>query len=149
MPYAVHFDPSCQTLYSAVHGAMSFADVAAWEAELYGAARSLPEGARFQAIDDLRGYEVGEQALALHKELRTVMPRFLAAHGFVVGFFRLYDEPAPAPSEPRTAWRVVHLHHDAQKMSRYRELLGTETENFFTCPEQAREWLTSATGRDE
>lgn len=142
MAYTVHFDPSCGTLYTAVNGHLDYGEVAAWEAELYGAARSLPEGARFQMIEDLRGYEVAEQSLAVHKEMRAVTPRFLAAHGFVVGFFRLYDEPAPEPTEPRTAWRVVHLHHDAHKMERYRELLGSATESFFADADAARDWLS-------
>ena len=142
MPYTVHYDPSCGTLYTALNGVVSFGDVAAWEAELYGAARSLPAGTRFQVIEDLRGYEVADQDLAVHKEMRTVTPRFLAAHGFVVGFFRLYDEPAPDATEPRQAWRVVHLHHDEHKMARYRELLGSETESFFSDTDAARDWLS-------
>lgn len=143
MPYTVQYDPSCNTLYTALNGTISFAEAAAWEAELYGAARAMPEGTRFQVIDDLRGYEVAEQELAVHKELREVTPRFLAAHGFVVGFFRLYEEPAPPQSEPRDCWRVVHLHHDEYKMSRYRELLASETESFFSDVDAAREWLSA------
>lgn len=141
MPYTVHFDASCSTLYSAVSGRLDCGDVAAWEAELYGAARSIPEGAQFQMIDDLRGYEVAEQSTAVHRELRDVSPRFLAAHGFVTGFFRLYEVEAPAKSEPRECIRVVHLHHDDQKMARYREVLGSDREGFFSDPDAARDWL--------
>lgn len=143
MPYTVHYDASCGTLYTAINGVMDFATVAAWEAELYGAIRALPAGSDFQVIEDLRGYEVGDQAMAVHKELREVTPRFYAAHGFVVGFFKLYDETPPEPSEPRKCRRVVHLHHDAFKMERYRELLGTPDESFFSDVDAAREWLTS------
>ncbi len=142
MPYTVHYDPSCGTLYTALNGLVDHGEVAAWEAELYGAARSLPEGARFQVIEDLRGYEVAEQAVPVHKEMREVTPRFLAAHGFVVGFFRLYETEPPAPSEPRAVTRVVHLHHDTHKMDRYRELLGNDRENFFSDADAAREWLS-------
>jgi hypothetical protein len=142
MPYSVHYDPSCSTLYSATNGVLDFGDVAAWEAELYGAVRTLSEGTKFQFIDDLRGYEVGDQTLAVHKEYREVTPRFLAAHGFVVGFFRLYELEPPAPSEPRHCLRVVHLHHDEHKMTRYRELLGTPNESFFADVDTAREWLS-------
>ena len=141
MPYTVHYDPSCGTLYTALNGVVDFTTVAAWEAELYGAARSLPEGSRFQVIEDLRGYEVGEQEIAVHKEMREVTPRFLAAHGFVVGFFRLYERVPPEPTEPRTCTRVVHLHHDAHKMDRYRELLASPEESFFSDVDAARDWL--------
>lgn len=143
MPYTVHYDPSCGTLYTAVNGVVDFATVAAWEAELYGAVRALPAGSSFQVIEDLRGYEVGDQVLAVHKELREVTPRFYAAHGFVVGFFKLYEETPPEPTEPRTCRRVVHLHHDAHKMDRYREVLGSADESFFADVDAAREWLTS------
>jgi hypothetical protein len=141
MPYTVHFDPTCGTLYSAVSGVLDCGDVAAWEAELYGAARSMPEGARFQVIDDLRGYEVAEQSTTVHKEMREVTPRFLAAHGFVVGFFKLYETAPPPKSEPRDCTRVVHLHHDENKMARYREVLGSDRENFFADADAARDWL--------
>jgi len=143
MPYTVHFDASCNTLYSAVSGVLDCGEIAAWEAELYGAVRSLPEGTGFQMIDDLRGYEVASQALSAHKELREVTPRFLAAHGFVVGFFRLYEETAPEKSEPRECTRVVHLHHDEHKMARYREVLSSARENFFSDADAARDWLAS------
>jgi len=144
MPYTVHYDADGRTLYTALSGTADFATIAAWEAELYGAIRALPEGSAFQVIDDLRGYEVGDQELAVHKEMRLVMPRFLAAHGFVVGFFRLYDEIPPAASEPRRCTRVLHLHHDAFKMERYRELLGGGDENFFADVDAARDWLSEA-----
>lgn len=141
MPYSVHYDADTSTLYTALNGRIGCDEVAAWEAELFGAARSLPEGTRFQMIEDLRGYEVAEQSVVVHKEARVVTPNFLAAHGFVVGFFRLYDETPPEPSEPRRCWRVVHLHHDEQKMARYREILGSRRESFFSDPDEAREWL--------
>lgn len=141
MPYTVHYDPTCGTIYTALNGVVDHGDIAAWEAELYGAARSLPEGARFQVIEDLRGYEVADQSLAVHKVMREVSPRFLAAHGFVVGFFQLYDETPPAAVEPRTCTRVVHLHHDEHKMARYRELLGSAREGFFADVDAARDWL--------
>ncbi len=144
MPYTVHYDADCRTLYTALNGVVDFATVASWEAELYGAIRAIPEGSAFQVIDDLRGYEVADQALPVHREMRLVTPRFLAAHGFVVGFFRLYDETAPAASEPRVCTRVVHLHHDAHKMERYRELLGSDDESFFTDVDAARDWLSRA-----
>lgn len=141
MPYTVHFDPSCNTLYSAVSGKLDCGEIAAWEAELYGAARTLEDGASFQFIDDLRGYEVADQDLTAHKELREVTPRFLAAHGFVVGFFKLYEATPPEASESRRCTRVVHLHHDENKMARYREVLGTDLENFFSDADRARDWL--------
>lgn len=144
MPYTVHYDADCRTLYTALSGTVDFATVAAWEAELYGAVRALPEGSEFQVIEDLRGYEVADQALAVHKEMRQVTPRFLAVHGFVVGFFRLYEETPPPASEPRRCRRVVHLHHDAFKMERYRELLGSADESFFTDADAARDWLSRA-----
>ncbi len=141
MAYTVHLDPSCNTIYTAVNGLVDHGELAAWEAELYGAARSLPEGSRFQVIEDLRGYEVAEQSLAVHKVMREITPRFYAAHGFVVGFFRLYETEPPAPSDTRTCTKVLHLHHDEHKMARYREVLGSERESFFADTDAAREWM--------
>lgn len=95
----------------------------------------------FQFVDDLRGYDVSEQAPSVHQLMRVVTPRFLADHHFAVGFWRLYEQVPPPPTQATMCWRVAHLHHDCAKMDRYTELLATDTERFFCDGSQAAAWM--------
>lgn len=141
MPHSVTLDEASLTLYSRLSGVLDAAQVREWEAALYTTSRQLPVGSRFQFVDDLRGYEVADQDPAVHQVMRSVTPTFLAAHGFVVGFWRLYDQRPPAPTEKVACWRVAHLHHDCAKMERYTELLASETERFFCDDTPAVAWV--------
>ena len=92
MPFSVRFENDTATLFSAVTGVLRADDVAAWEATLFAATQNLAPLTRFQVIDDLQGYEVADQNPAVHQLMRVVGPKFLAAHGFAVGFWRLYRD---------------------------------------------------------
>ena len=141
MPHSVHLDEDNLTLYSRLSGVLTVAEVREWETSLYATSRRLAEGLRFQFVDDLRGYEVADQDHQVHQLVRSVTPTFLAAHGFVVGFWRLYEQLPPDPTEKAVCWRVAHLHHDCAKMERYTELLANDTERFFCDDAPAAAWV--------
>ena len=141
---SVAYDAAAGTLRTRLAGTLTLADVHAWRDALHAAGRAVPAVAEFRALVDIRGYDVGAQDMAVHRVQREVVPRFLAAHGFVVGFFRLYEE-TPPPADPSLARciAVAHVHHEAFKMERYDELLGSDTERFFTDPAEAEAWLAA------
>ncbi len=141
MPFSVIFHDQRNLLESSVRGVLSAPDVAEWEAALVRATAELAPTAEFRVLDDWVDYEVADQDLRVHKLMREVTPRFLASHGFAVGFWRLYDATPPAPSRVGRCTHVAHVHHDADKMSRYNELLASPHERFFTDREAARRWL--------
>lgn len=141
MPWTGDYDSSKQTLISRVTGILAQEEVVRWRDGLYAAAAQIPPGGEFRALMDIRGYEVSEQERAVHTAMREVIPIFLAEHGFVVGFWRLYDAtPPPAVSTSRCR-AVAHVHHDVEKAERYNELLSTATERFFTDRDAAQAWL--------
>lgn len=140
----VRWNPTTRILATHVSGVVSAGDVAAWKKDLEQATRALPDDGAFGMLVDLRGYEVAEQDLSVHKTMREVMPQLLAEHGFEVGFFKLFET---APSATRRTGStlcvaVANVHHDEAKMARYNELLATESERFFHRAEDARVWLT-------
>lgn len=144
MPFFVRFDPVTTTLLSSVQGVLSATEVEEWGDALDRSVTGLPTAAEFRFLSDLHGYEVADQALAVHKRMREIGPRFLAAHGFAVGFWRLYEETPPEPSRSGICTRVAHVHHDCDKMERYNELLASATERFFCDQDAARTWLRRA-----
>ncbi len=141
MPWLVQYDPATATLHSRVSGVLPSADVTAWRDALYRTAAAIPRRAAFRVLADIRGYEVAEQERAVHAVMREVLPVFLAEHGFVVGFWRLYEAVPPAAIPGARCRAVAHVHHDRDKMDRYNELLGSDAERFFDDGTAAREWL--------
>ena len=141
MPFRVEYDAAQGTLRTHVWGILTAEDAVAWEGALEATTDGFAPGARFQVLEDLTDYEVADQPFAVHQRLREVSPRFLARHGFAVGFWRLYEATPPAQDRPGTIWRVAHVHHDRDKMERYTELLASATERFFHRREDAEAWL--------
>lgn len=144
MPFFVRFDPDTARLTCSVKGILSPMEVEAWKDALYCSTADMPPAVTFQFVNDLYNYDVADQSLAVHKQMREVVPRFLAAHGFVVGFWRLYEAHPPAPSRSATCTRVAHVHRDCRKMVHFNELLGSSVEQFFCEPDGAEAWLAAA-----
>lgn len=141
MPFFVHFDPDCAVLLSAVRGALSAVELEEWRLALLESTIGLPGAAEFRFLSDFYDYQVDAQDLAVHKRMREIGPRFLAAHGFVTGFWRLYAATPPPRSRTGTCVRVAHVHRDCYKMERYNELLASAVERFFCDRDAARAWL--------
>lgn len=132
-----------RVLRTRLAGVLQREEVYTWQRRLESAAGQIPSGEPFFMLVDISGYEVGEQALDVHKAQREVIPIFLARHGFEVGFFRLMDVQNTIPPDPERGrcLAVVHVHHDCTKMERYRELLGSDREQFFCERSAAEGWL--------
>jgi hypothetical protein len=108
---------------------------------LHKSTLELLPNAEFHFLSDLYGYDVAEQDVAVHKLMREVGPRFLAAHGFAVGFWQLYGAAPPAASRTGTCTRVAHVHRDCTKIARFNELLASPVERYFCDPGAAQAWL--------
>jgi hypothetical protein len=120
------------------------AAVRAWKEGLEAAVALIPDGTPFRLLLDLTGYEPA--ALDAHREMRTVVPELLVAHGLRPAFADLYPE-APEP-QLRTERDVVcvafaNVHHDDEKMSRYEERIATTNQRFFTSRAAAEDWLAT------
>ena len=124
-------------------GVQSLESVRDWADALEAEAARIPADQSFAMLVDIRGYEVAEQPAEVHRVGREVIPRFLARHGFEVGFFRLLEVENQIPADPLLArcLHVAHVHHDPDKMERYEQTLGRDEERFFTDPGRAREWI--------
>jgi len=147
---SVRWHPEARLLKTRVSGVLSADDVQAWKARLDEAGARIPPAQPFRMLIDIRGYQVADQARDVHQVMREVTPLFLAAHGFTVGFFSLYDEAPPlARNDVARCGAVAHVHHDVAKMDRYNELLATPHERFFTDAEEAEAWLLAVTHAPE
>ena len=132
-----------QVLSTRVAGVLSLDDVERWRQDLQRTVRRLPREGVFRMLVDVRGYEVADQNRHVHQVMREVIPLFLAAHGFRVGFFDLYQAEPSVGRDAAEALCVAaaHVHHDQAKMERYNELLGTTSERFFSDLAEAAAWL--------
>lgn len=135
-------------LATRVAGVLRKEDVERWSEGLKGEGASIEPGTPFRMLVDIRGYEVAEQDREVHQAQRVVIPNFLAVHGFVVGFFRLFEaepEVEADPSKGRCV-AVAHVHHDCGKMENYNAQLGRDEERFFCDVGEARAWLSRPSG---
>jgi hypothetical protein len=144
--YTLSTDTTGSIEFVRVSGVLTLDEVERWAAELDGRWSARGHDRPFVAVIDIRGYEVADQDRTVHQHQRVIIPTLLARHGFEVGFFRLLEEPNTIPADPSRARviAVAHVHHDASKMARYAELLGTENERFFTDPNEAERWARSS-----
>ena len=133
-------------LSTRVAGVLTLDEVRRWKEGLEQMARRISKDETFRMLVDIRGYEVADQEREVHQAMREVVPLFLAAHGFRMGFFDLYEEEPPVGRGETSARcvAVAHVHHDAGKMERYNELLARPAERFFTDADEAERWLREA-----
>jgi hypothetical protein len=127
---------------SELKGRVDLDTVRAWRAGLRDEVDRLPDGSRFKLLLDLRGYEPA--GLDAHKEMRTVVPDLLAAHGLRPAFMGLFpDAPEPVVRAVREVVCVAfaNVHHDETKMRQYEERIATADQRFFTARSEAEAWL--------
>jgi hypothetical protein len=138
------WDPDRRLLVTELRGPVDVEAVRAWSSELRAEVDRLPCGTRFRLLLDLTGYE--PLSLDAHKEMRTVIPSLLIAHGLRPAFLDLF--PEEAEPELRAERDVVcvafaNVHHDETKMARYEERIATVDQRFFTSRASAEEWLAT------
>lgn len=144
--FHTEWQESDRVLLVRLAGRLTLEQVHEWESGLLQMSRHIPVSQPIKVLIDLRGYEVSEQAIEVHKVQRLIMPALLAKHAFTVGYFKMFDAENTIPADPALARciAVAHVHHDENKMARYNENIGSVMEKFFTDTNAAHQWLCAA-----
>jgi hypothetical protein len=124
-----------RVLRTELRGKVTTGEVERWRAALDHAIASMPRGTNFGLLVDLRGYE--PESIEAHKEMRTVIPRFLVAHGMRPALLDLFPETPRPTISARAAVRCCALalvHH-------HPEDLNEPEQRSFTDRVAAERWL--------
>lgn len=130
-------------LVTRLQGMTSLEDVRRWKDSLSRALGRIAEGGTFRLLVDLFGYEYA--ILTVHKEMRSIVPLMLAAHGFRTALLDLFDRVDLPTTRTRgiTCVAVAHVNHDVDKMAEYDRRLGRANERFFSDSNTAQDWIQS------
>ncbi|MEQ8413407.1 MAG: hypothetical protein RIB71_03040 [Imperialibacter sp.] len=131
-----------QLLVTKLSGDVTIPDIEKWETSLYKALDAIGDGGQFKILVDLFGFSAIN--VDAHKRYREIIPRTLADYGWRVGYLDMFQEANGLLLTSKRGIRCVaaaHVHQDATKIEKYQSLYGTEWEQFFTDPLQAREWI--------
>ena len=81
--------------------------------------------------------------MEVHKEMRKVIPYFLADYNFKAGYLNLFPEIIVPLKISRDiqCLAVAHVHHDSSKMEDYQKRFGSNLEKFFTEEQLAMMWI--------
>ncbi|MBM3506526.1 MAG: hypothetical protein FJX64_02165 [Alphaproteobacteria bacterium] len=138
---ACTYDPALRLLTTELIGTVTVADAERWNANVGSALAAIPDGTSFRWLSNMHGYEPAD--LNAHKGMRATIPSALVRHGFLTGYFALTNMP-PVPlhyDRGVVCAAIAHVHHDLDKMARYREKIASPTEDFFTDLAAARAWV--------
>jgi hypothetical protein len=138
------WNPNDRVLVTRIGGVPGHAEVANWRGSLARELSQIEEGSTFKLIVDFRGYEVDD--LAVHQEMRVIIPITLAEYGFRTALLDLFED-ADLPLRNRygiSCTAVAHVHHDEGKMREYDRKLGGTNERFFTDFRLAEDWIRAA-----
>ena len=134
--------PEKKLLLTELSGKVTIHDIERWETSLYRALDKIEDGGVFKIFVDLVGFQAIN--IEAHKRYRDIIPLALAEYGWRVGYLNLFEEAAGLKLSNKRGVSCVgaaHAHHDATKIEKYQSMFGTEREQFFTDPAQAREWI--------
>lgn len=137
-----HWEPGSRLVVARLSGLIEVVHAHAWSSALARAVAAVPDGGAFALLLDLHGYEPAD--LDAHRAMREVVPRLLARHGMRPAFVDLFDEreePVIGLDRQVRCIAFANVHHDAQKMARYRERIERVDQRFFTDAASARAWL--------
>jgi DNA-binding transcriptional ArsR family regulator len=143
--YATAWRAESRLLITELAGQVTLETVNAWQEELLETSERIPAGSTFTMLVDLRGYEMGEVERSVHRVMREVIPRLLAAFGFRPGYLDLFEpsQEIAVTRQQATCVAVAHVHHDADKMAGYNERLARSNERWFTDRAEAERWIHS------
>ena len=136
------WDAATGTLRTELRGAVTLADVAAWQEGLHREVGRIPANRGFKLLLDLRGFEPVD--LDAHKAMRNVVPELLASHGMRPAFLDLFEGPPDVPittTNGVTCLAFANVHHDETKMGDYERRIATASQRFFTDRDAAEAWL--------
>jgi hypothetical protein len=143
-PVGSTWDAGRCVLETRLPGPVTLEDVSAWKDGLAHEVSCVPDGTRFKLLVDLRGFDPG--SVEVHKAMREVVPRLLAAHGMRPAFIDLFDDrPEVAVTTTRgiECTAFANVHHDAAKMQNYESRIAKPNQRFFTSRSEAEAWLDS------
>lgn len=137
------WDVAAGLLVTRLAGTCDLDDVRRWSASLDEAIAQMEDGSRFKLLSDLTGYEFAE--VSAHREMRSVLPRKLAEHGFRTALLDLFEGVQITLREVRgiSCAAYAHVHHDGWKMNDYELRLSRPIERFFSDRTAAEAWLRS------
>lgn len=130
---ATRWERERRLLVTELGGPVSAATVEGWRRGLWSEVDRMPDGTWFRLLLDLTGYEPA--SLDAHKQMRTVVPELLVAHGMRPAFVDLSPEaPEPVLRCDRDVVCVAfaNVHHDPTKMARYEEQIATPEQPFLS-----------------
>lgn len=137
------WQPALQLVETTISGDVNIDDIQEWEQSLQETLDQIPDGATFKIFVNLHGFKAVN--LDAHKRFRTIIPLTLASYGWRVGYLGLFEQEAERITYTFNrgirCLAAAHSHHDASKMSLYRDRFAHERENYFTDPTEAREWI--------
>ncbi len=134
--------PEKKLLVTELSGDIAIADIETWESSLHSAFAEIEDGGEFKIFVDLVGFQAID--VQAHKRFRNIIPLLLADYGWRVGYLNLFEEAAGLKLANKRGIRCIgaaHAHHDATKIGKYQSMFGTDREQFFTDPLQARAWI--------
>lgn len=144
--FLTHWDSDLKTLFTSFSGVPEAADVERWKSSLWNSVQAIPQGCGFKILINLSGYSVDAVPRDVHFLQRTVIPEFLAAHNFKIGYLKMYAEPIALHSGDgdRNCIAAAHVHHECFKMEFYREKFGDARDGYFCDAAEADQWLRQA-----
>ena len=144
MPIGSTWDAGRRVLETRLAGEVTHDDVRIWKEGLDREVARLVDGTRFKLLFDLRGFEAVD--VEVHKAMREVVPRLLAAHGLRPAFIDLFDDgPELAVTSARgiACTAFANVHHDDVKMRDYETRIAKHNQRFFSSRGAAEAWLDS------
>lgn len=135
--------PHKRLVITELSGDINKKDVEEWNESLDTTLKQLPPSAKFKILVNLYGFKASD--FEVHKKFREVIPRTLAAHGWYVGYLRMFPETRVCVSSLNDIYCIAaaHVHQDETKIRNYADNYSMRNERFFTDAEAARNWIDS------
>ena len=135
--------PKEKLVITELSGDLDKDDIIEWNESLNTTLQRLPPSTKFKILVNLYGFRARD--FEVHKQFRGVIPRTLAAHGWYVGYLRMFPEANVTLSSANNIYCVAaaHVHQDETKIRNYADNYSMRNERFFSDAEAARSWINS------
>ena len=124
------WDSDSHLFISILSGDVNSSIVKEWKTSIKNESSLIKSGSVFKAFLSLRGCKCIN--MEVHKEMRKVIPYFLADYNFKAGYLNLFPEIIVPLKISRDiqCLAVAHVHHDSSKMEDYQKRFGSNLEKF-------------------
>ena len=135
--------PDEHLVVTELSGYLDSADVDEWHESLKTTLNKLHPSTKFKILVDLYGFKARD--FEVHKKFREVIPVTLAAHGWYVGYLRMFPEANVTLYSTNNVYCIAaaHVHQVETKIKNYADNYSMHNERFFTEAEAARSWINS------